>query len=658
MALYSSILALTALSNLFIVIFVLTRDFKREANRIFCCYGLSVAVWGAGAFIQSLTLDKSFAIASIGVVHLGAVFIPSTFYHFVLAITENHRRFHRRLSSVAYLLSFIFLILDRLFGLIAHDVEHFFGFYYPVAGPGANYFNAFFILLISYGIYLLWARYKNTSSAIEKNRLKYLFIGMSIALLSSITNILLVLGIKVYPLAPVGVLGYNLFVVYAIVKYHLMDTNVIIRRGLSYFLITGTLAGIFFFSLIMFEKVFRIVVGYQRNLFSGITSAFIISVIFQPFRERIQGLVDRTFFKEEYKRRLALVNLSQRLSTFVDCQELLFTTLKTLKEILSINQGMILLRRDNNHEYRVSVSVGLNPLEWKTILLTGDTNLVRYLRHSKRGIPRQETIENPNPDSELREDFNNLKAELCIPIIYGDKLLGILALGKKTFDKLYNPEEIDILTNLGTEIALSIKSIKLREEMREKFLGTVLSLARAIGTRDPYTWEHCQKVSEYAVKVAERIGLASELIEAIRIAGLLHDIGKIGINDKVLLKPDRLSEEEFAVIKKHPVIGTKILESIEIPLDSRNGVRHHHERLDGYGYPDGTAGDDLSPSAKILAVVDVYNAMTTDRPYRKAINKEEAVRELRMGAGRRFDVNVVKTFLKILEEDEKLQMMH
>lgn len=651
MSLYSAILAIVSLVNLFIAIFVFTRNVKNETNNVFCYFGLSLAVWGLGAFVQSLASTKPFALACLKFIHLGQVFIPSTFYHFTLAITGDDRKFNRGLSLAAYIFSLVFLGLDR-FGLMARDVTCVYGFYYPVAGPADKYFNTFFLLLVSYGIFLLYQRHRRTGSTLEKNRLKYLFIGIIIALLGSIANILLVLGIRVYPLAALGVLGYNLCVAYAIVRYHLMDVNLIIRRGLVYSLLTGAMSGIFFFSLVMFERMLFTVPASGRTLLSGVTTALVIAIVFQPLREILQVRIDRAFLREGYNKRLVLETLRKRIADFIDRRELLSITLGTLMEVFPIERVIILLHRGDEGGYGVSLSAGLDHLKRRNILFGEDTVLIRFLRETKHGILRAEAEENPEIDSGLVRDFDTLEVELCIPIVYGEELLGILALGRKSFNRLYSIEEIDILTRLGEKIGLGVENTRLVEETRRRFIATILSLLKAIGTRDAYTWKHCENVSEYAARVADRLGLSHELVEAIKIGGLLHDIGKIGIDDHILLKPDKLNEEEFDIIKRHPSIGSVILKPIGLHPMAHNGVLHHHESIDGNGYPDGLKGEEFTLAAKILAVVDNYDAMTTDRPYRPAMKKEEAIKELKKGRRQRFDENVIRTFFRILEEEE------
>jgi len=181
-----------------------------------------------------------------------------------------------------------------------------------------------------------------------------------------------------------------------------------------------------------------------------------------------------------------------------------------------------------------------------------------------------------------------------------------------------------------------------------QLFDTIKMLAQALDARDHYTHGHSQQVTEYAVNIAREMGLSFKEIEIIRDAGILHDIGKIGIADAILLKPGRLTKEEYTEIKKHPVIGKKILQPVNCLADKIPLIYHHHERVDGQGYPDGLEGDNIPLGARILAVADAFQAMTSDRPYRKALPMIIAIEELERFKDRQFDTKIVDAFLRVL----------
>jgi putative nucleotidyltransferase with HDIG domain len=199
-------------------------------------------------------------------------------------------------------------------------------------------------------------------------------------------------------------------------------------------------------------------------------------------------------------------------------------------------------------------------------------------------------------------------------------------------------------------LLLARRSFELYTKMRKMYLGTIRTLAAAIDAKDPYTHGHSERVSKMAIKLARKLDYLELEIEFIEYAAILHDIGKIGIEDHILGKKDKLTDQEYEKVKQHPVIGAKIIGSIEFLKKCSNTVLHHHERYDGKGYPDGLKGEKISKCARLLAIVDSYDAMNSDRPYRKKLSEPEILNELDTQAGKQFDPEMVKVFISLLKE--------
>jgi HD-GYP domain-containing protein (c-di-GMP phosphodiesterase class II) len=199
---------------------------------------------------------------------------------------------------------------------------------------------------------------------------------------------------------------------------------------------------------------------------------------------------------------------------------------------------------------------------------------------------------------------------------------------------------------LADQVAIALDNARLYQELEEVFFQTAESLADAIEKRDPYTGGHTQRVNLYSSAIARYLQLNPMERKWLKITSVLHDIGKIGIEDQLLKKPERLSSEEFDMIKRHSNMGAEIIEHIRQLREIVPGVRYHHETMDGQGYPDGLRGESIPLLAKIVAVADTYDAMTTDRPYRKALKKEAAIEELKKCSGTQFDSEVVEAFVE------------
>jgi putative nucleotidyltransferase with HDIG domain len=212
----------------------------------------------------------------------------------------------------------------------------------------------------------------------------------------------------------------------------------------------------------------------------------------------------------------------------------------------------------------------------------------------------------------------------------------------------------DMNRNLEQKVRDRTKQVaEKHQELRTAYVQTIRALAEAVDAKDAYTRGHSERVGVYASKITREMGFPKEFIERVYIAGLLHDVGKIGVRDAVITKPDRLTPDEYAEIKKHPEIGAKILEPVSFLADVVACVRHHHEWFDGSasGYPERLRGDQIPLPSRIILVADTVEAMTSDRPYRKGLKLEVVTSELHRYSGTQFDPACVKAFLQVLERE-------
>lgn len=237
-------------------------------------------------------------------------------------------------------------------------------------------------------------------------------------------------------------------------------------------------------------------------------------------------------------------------------------------------------------------------------------------------------------------------AALLVPLVTGNLLAGVVVLIRAV---AFESHALATVRGLVEQAAITFENEHLRETVRSGYLKTIRALAETVDAKDPYTRQHSERVARYSRAIAEELRLPAGQIETIEVGALLHDIGKIGISEAVLAKPGRLTAEEFAQMKLHPVIGAKIVAPLSFPSDLVALVRHHHERLDGRGYPDGLGGTDLALSARIVTVADCFDAMGSDRAYRRALSLSSIIAELRRSAGSQFDPEVVDAFLSVLD---------
>ncbi|MDD5089547.1 MAG: TIGR00282 family metallophosphoesterase [Candidatus Wallbacteria bacterium] len=239
---------------------------------------------------------------------------------------------------------------------------------------------------------------------------------------------------------------------------------------------------------------------------------------------------------------------------------------------------------------------------------------------------------------------------IAVPLLLKDKPVGVLEVLNKKGETTFNEHDVELLEAIASLAVNSIDNAKLYVSIRSLYKSTIQVLANAMDSKDPYTHGHSRRVAKYSVEIAKKIGLSREEIEDINFAALLHDIGKIGIRDHILCKPGRLTDEEYQIIKNHPVISAQILAPVEFLSDKIPMVRGHHERYDGKGYPDGLKGKDICLGARIIAVADSFDAMTSDRSYRKGMPFEQSFEELKKCSWTQFDGDMVDVFRQIYDE--------
>ncbi len=252
-----------------------------------------------------------------------------------------------------------------------------------------------------------------------------------------------------------------------------------------------------------------------------------------------------------------------------------------------------------------------------------------------------------NSSSALPENVLSL---MLVPLTIREKVFGILTACVDQGSVRFTEKDLYYLSFMSNKAAYAIENIALYENIYDNLFATLYAFVKAIEARDPYTEQHSNRVTRIAVTLAKDMGTNREDQDILNVAGRLHDIGKIGIRDEILLKPGRLTKEEFNIIKEHPVIGAGIVERLGLWDREKLIIRCHHERFDGNGYPDGLKGDKIPMLARILTVADVYDAIASDRAYRKKMEEEDILRIMYDGAGTQFDPDVIEVFKRLYDQ--------
>ncbi len=269
------------------------------------------------------------------------------------------------------------------------------------------------------------------------------------------------------------------------------------------------------------------------------------------------------------------------------------------------------------------------------VVKTGRPQYIRNLGEIKDILPFEKKL--------LQDGILSI---MRIPLNVGNEIIGTLNFGSRRAIA-FTQENLLVAEKLASQIAVALANAKLIADLEELSLGTIKSLSIAIDARSRWTAGHSDGVSKYAFAIGRHMGLNEKVLRDIEVASLLHDIGKIGTYTDVLDKKEKLTDEERALVRQHPMKGVEILLPIKQLKDIIPGVKHHHEFFDGSGYPEGLKREEIPLLARILSVADAVDAMSSDRPYRKGMPVEEIIKELTRCSGSQFDPEVVKAFLAV-----------
>lgn len=234
---------------------------------------------------------------------------------------------------------------------------------------------------------------------------------------------------------------------------------------------------------------------------------------------------------------------------------------------------------------------------------------------------------------------------MAVPLHARGKIIGVAEVLNKKGNRKFNKTDLEMFESLGNQIAIAIENAALYRELDELFLASIRAIVEAVDAKDPYTRGHSGRVVDYALIIGEALKLSKDELKKLEISAILHDVGKIGIPDRILGKPGKLTFEEFAYMKRHPVMGSSIIDPIPELRGLIPNILYHHERYDGNGYPKGLKGRDIPLYARIICVADSFDAITTDRPYRKRKSFRTALQELKRNSGTQFDEHLVKVFI-------------
>ena len=365
----------------------------------------------------------------------------------------------------------------------------------------------------------------------------------------------------------------------------------------------------------------------------------------RSLEEKVKTLTEKLL--EAFEELNIFYDINKSLNNIYNIEIICDITLSFVAEIVCSEKASIALV-DENQEYLTIISYkGFdgNPQKQKIKI---KNSLYEDLINNKKPVLKSDKIRPVVTSKEQRykTDYFVLHPICALPMTVSQEIIGVVSLADKVDKKPFTAQDIKFISAISAETAVFIQNARLINHLKESFLVTVRSLSAAIDTKDPYTHGHSERVCKYALSIGKILEVPKKDLEQLELACLLHDIGKIGIPENILNKEGKLSQDEFDIIRQHPLKGVSILEKTKLSESVISIVRHHHERFDGHGYPDGLAGEKITLLAKIVTVADSYDAIVSDRPYRQGLSKKIASEEILKGSGSQFDPKVVWAFKK------------
>ena len=387
---------------------------------------------------------------------------------------------------------------------------------------------------------------------------------------------------------------------------------------------------------------------YAANSRSGRDFSEDDKVIFDSIGEVVALTIMNYKLLEKNRGQLILLDnirkITNSITSILDYDVLLPTILQRIKQLFEADAISIMEFKDGSKKLYIKSSIGLSYEYIKSQIIDtlkvdtrefGKPFIVDNLRERAFGI--KELVEK-----------ENLFSTLVVPLRLYDDFVGVLNIYSKKENYRFVPEDIEKALVISTSLAIAIKNANMFREIEETVIDVVSTISKIVEAKDKYTEKHSESVAEIAVKIGRRLSMRKNELNNLYIAGLLHDIGKISIPDRILQKPSKLNDSEMKIIKSHPVVGAEIISHIRKLEAAKEAILYHHERFDGKGYPEGRKGKDTPLIARILSVADSFEAMTSDRPYHKGLNREEAVKEMLRNKGKQFDPEIVDILMELI----------
>jgi putative nucleotidyltransferase with HDIG domain len=364
-----------------------------------------------------------------------------------------------------------------------------------------------------------------------------------------------------------------------------------------------------------------------------------------------QSVSDQLKLKESQLR--ALMSVGQVINSSMGLRQVLEEVMDSLISLMRAERGFLMLREPNG-ELAVRIARGIAHVSLDEETFKVSRTVVRSVVESNAPVLTTNAQADPRFDAQMSVAAYQLRSILCVPLKLKEELIGVLYVDNRAHAGIFKEHDLALISAFADQAAVAINSARLFEDLQEShrelekaYQATLEGWVRALDLRDKETEGHTQRVTILTHRLARSMGVSDDMLVHITRGALLHDIGKMAIPDGILLKPGQLTDDERKLIQKHPIYAYEMLSPINFLVPAIDIPYCHHEKWDGSGYPRGLKGDEIPFAARIFPVIDVWDALTSDRPYRKAMPRDEVRHLIEAGSGKHFDPHVVEAFMDL-----------
>jgi len=669
---------ITLLITLFLGSLIFVRGRRSKIVKSYFLLMLSIATFAFGILLLCVFSNKDYAVFFAKFCHVGVSFVPLFYFCFIIKLMRLENK-QRRVIRIGYLLTACFVLLSFT-PYFVRGVSYKLGL--NTTDPGILY-PLFILYFISYPTYAHYLVYKSFTklSDIGKNQIKYVTIAGTFGLSAGSLIFFTVYGINIPVLGPLAlyfIAASNLFAAIATYTAHLMGVEVIKRRTLIFSLMYSGIVGSFAAFIFIMQRFLSLHFNLNRWVLP-VAALFIITVFIRPLEDMLARATDAVLYQRGYDYMSTLKNVARGMTLVTDTKKLLKIMVRFISKEVRIAGCAVYIFNKTANSYAREVTQGFRKQE-AIDKVDANSPFIRWLIEKKEPLNSENVLkwiqgERIFPQKlilkrtleQIRITMRKTGASLCVPSFLRGEMIGFLALGEKLSGERYTADDLSLLSTLSSNAAIAFENARMYEELKARidkldslykeehtlFIDAASAFSVAIDSKDGYTRTHASKLSSYAAtttkeleKLLSYVNFTKDFYETLHIASLLHDVGKIGIPDKILTKKGKLTKKEYEALKEHTIIGERILSPIKEIEKTFDIIRHHHENFDGTGYPDRLKGNEIPMASRIIAVCNAYDKMTSERPYRKPIKKEAALKELENGKSSQFDPVIVDAFIR------------